>query len=167
MKMWQSFGINILLTIIWGMLQGTTSLLGYLIGFVIGFLITWLISPQYGTRSFRALAFLFYVAWQIVLSAAKVTWAILGPKELVRPSIVAIPLELRSRTEVLVLASVITLTPGTISVETGTDAQGGIVLFVHGLSVDDPQALRDSIKQDFETRILGFMRESAPQAATN
>ena len=159
MKMWQSFSINLLLTITWGLLQGTTSVLGFLVGFILSFLVTWLVSPSYGTRSLRALAFVFFVTWQIVLSAVRVTRVIIGPQGRVQPGIVAIPLVLRSRTEVLILASVITLTPGTISVETGTDTQGRTVLFVHALEMGDPAALRQSIKSDFETRILGFMRD--------
>ena len=161
MKMWQSFSINLLLTITWGMLQGTTSVLGYLIGFILSFLVTWLVSPSYGRRSLRAIAFVFYVTWQILLSAVRVTLVILGPSERVQPGIVAIPLALRSRGEVLILATVITLTPGTISIETGTDAKGNIVLFVHALEMGDPKELANSIKQDFETRILGFMRDGA------
>ncbi len=161
MKMWQSFGINILLTLTWGLLQGTTSLLGFVIGFIISFLVTWLANPSYGTRSLRTVAFIFFVVWQIILSALRVTRVILGRKELVQPGIVAIPLRLRGSAEVLILASVITLTPGTISVETGTDAEGRVVLFVHALEMGDPTAVRDAIQQDFETRILGFMRDPA------
>ncbi len=164
MKMWQSFGINVLLAITWGMLQGTTSALGYLIGFIFSFLVTWLVSPSYGTRSLRAIAFVFYVTWQIILSALRVTRAMLGQRDRIQPGIVAIPLELNRRDEVLILATVITLTPGTISVETGTDREGRIVLFVHALEIGDPEALRQSIKQDFETRILGFMRDDDAQA---
>ena len=33
------------------------------------------------------------------------------------------------------------------------------MLFVHALEMGDPAALRQSIKADFETRILGFMRD--------
>lgn len=161
MKMWQSFGMNVLLAITWGMLQGTTSAVGYFAGFVVSFLVMWLVTPSYGTRSLRGIAFGFYVTWQVILSALQVTRVILGPQTRVQPGIVAIPLELRSRGEVLILASVITLTPGTISVETGTDADGRIVLFVHALELGDPDVLRRSIKRDFETRILGFMRDGA------
>jgi multicomponent Na+:H+ antiporter subunit E len=161
MKMWQSFGINVLLAITWGMLQGTTSIIGYVIGFIFSFLVTWLVSPNYGRRSLRGVAFIFFVTWQIILSAIRVTSVIIAPGDRVRPGIVAIPLELQSHAEVLILATVITLTPGTNSVETGTDATGRIVLFVHALEMDDPDALRTSIKRDFETRILGFMRDGA------
>lgn len=161
MKMWQSFSTNVLLAIIWGVLQGTTSVSDYVIGFLVAFLITWLVSPSYGTRSLRALAFIGYVTWQIVVSALHVTRVILGPKGRVQPGIVAVPLVLRSRAEVLILATVITLTPGTISVETGTDSHGNIVLFVHALEMADAVALRQSIKADFESRILGFTRDGA------
>lgn len=164
MSMWQSFGVNMLLGVVWGLVQSTRTPFGYLVGLLLGFGIVALVNPAYGRRSLRALAFVFYVAWQIILSAWRVTIVMLGPRRLTQPGIVAVPLDLTTRAEVLILASVITLTPGTISVETGRSAAGRAVLFVHALEAGDPDGLRASIKQDFERRILGFSR-GAPVAA--
>lgn len=151
--------LNVLLALVWGLSQGTQSALGYGVGFAFGFVVLAILHPDYGRRAGRAVAFVFYVLWQIIVSALTVARALLTPGRTFTPGIVAVPLDATQPVEIMLLASVITLTPGTISVETGRDTHGERVLFVHVLLLDDPAAFRASIKNDFERRILGFSRE--------
>jgi multicomponent Na+:H+ antiporter subunit E len=72
--------------------------------------------------------------------------------------IVAIPLTAERPLEIAMLATAITLTPGTLSVDVGVDAEGRRVLYVHDLVVHDPEAVRKSIKEDFEARVLRITR---------
>ena len=58
------------------------------------------------------------------------------------------------------LASAITLTPGTISVDLGEDEEGANILFVHNLTVNDPVAYRESVRAGFESMILRITRGS-------
>ena len=67
-----------------------------------------------------------------------------------RPGIVAIPLDLDRDWQVALLANLITLTPGTLTVEISSDHK---TLFVHELVIEDPEAVRRQIKQGFERRI--------------
>lgn len=160
MKMTSLIAMNLMLALVWGMIQGTQSALGYAVGYIIGFLILALVYPDYGRRTFAAAAYAGFLLWQIVLSALKVTRAILSPGDRSAPAIVAVPLRVTSPAELVILASSITLTPGTMSVETGTAPDGGRVLFVHALFGQDPDALRAEIRDEFETRILRFTRAS-------
>lgn len=166
--------INVLLACVWVLFAGSKNPANFFVGVIIGFIVLSVYSREYGRRIRSAVAFFFYVIWQIALSSIAVSKAILRPARHVRPGVVAIPLEASSAFEILLLATVITLTPGTISVETGSAARkadadgtaapdaapGRRVLFVHALTIDDPEALRTSIKQDFERRILSFTRPS-------
>jgi multicomponent Na+:H+ antiporter subunit E len=68
-----------------------------------------------------------------------------------RPAIVAIPLDLRSPLAITLLAQMITLTPGTLSLDVSSDRR---VLYVHSMYVDDIDAFRRSIKDGFERRLL-------------
>ena len=80
---------------------------------------------------------------------------LIQPRLKIAPGIVAIPLDVTTDIEIATLASAITLTPGTLSVDVGrdrvTDQQ---VLFVHTLFTDDPEQLRREIKNGFERNIL-------------
>ncbi len=109
-----------------------------------------------------------YFAWlvgQILLSAWRVSRAMLSPRRTFQPGIVAVPVASTSRAELVLLASSITLTPGTITVETGYNEAGARVLFVHALLLDAPDALRSEIRDQMERRMLRFMRPAARPVA--
>ena len=72
-----------------------------------------------------------------------------------RPGIVAIPLEARTDDEITLLANVISLTPGTLSLDVSDDRK---VLYIHAMFIDDEQQLRDEIKSGFERRLLDVLR---------
>jgi multicomponent Na+:H+ antiporter subunit E len=67
-----------------------------------------------------------------------------------RPAIVAVPLDLTSDFQITLLANLITLTPGTLSLDISDDKK---ILYVHGMYVDDVDEFRRSIKQGFEKRV--------------
>jgi multicomponent Na+:H+ antiporter subunit E len=67
-----------------------------------------------------------------------------------RPAIVAIPLDLRGDLEITLLANLITLTPGTLSLDVSSDKR---VLYVHSMYVTDIAAFRSEIKNGFEKRV--------------
>ncbi len=158
MNMLQMLGVNGLLGLVfWGMYQDTRTPMGFAVGFVVGFIVLSIVQREYGRRTAAFFAFLGYMVWTIVRSALEVAWIIIGPRE-VRPGIIAVPLRSRTVIEVLLLATSITVPPGTISVETGSTADGRPVLFVHALLLEDPDALRHSIQQNLERRILRFTR---------
>ena len=50
----------------------------------------------------------------------------------------------------MLLANLISLTPGTLSVDVSTDRS---TLYIHAMNVDDPAALRREIKDGFERLI--------------
>ena len=96
--------------------------------------------------------------WQVWISALTVASYVLRPGTVFRQAVVAVPLDVSEPLEITVLASVITLTPGTISVNLGRDSQDRQVLFVHALMLDDPETLKMQIKNTFERRILSISR---------
>jgi len=62
-----------------------------------------------------------------------------------------VPLELTSPEAITVLAGTITMTPGTV---TSMVAADGRSLLVHCLHTDDPDGVRDEIKNRYERRLL-------------
>ena len=93
------------------------------------------------------LRFIGVVLLDIVLANLTVARLILGSPQRLRPAFVAVPLDLQTDLAISLLASTITLTPGTLSAWLSPDRK---VLLVHALDVEDSAALIASIKQRYE-----------------
>jgi multicomponent K+:H+ antiporter subunit E len=87
----------------------------------------------------------------IVVSNLQVARLILGPESRIQPRFVWLPLRLRDPHGIVVLASIITMTPGTVSAELTADHRH---LLVHGLNVADEAALIANIQARYETPLM-------------
>jgi multisubunit Na+/H+ antiporter MnhE subunit len=65
----------------------------------------------------------------------------------VQPALIRVPIELQSDAAITALAGMISLTPGTVTVDVATDRRS---LDVHCLNVPDIEATKQSIKVMFE-----------------
>jgi multicomponent Na+:H+ antiporter subunit E len=97
----------------------------------------------------------FYFLWELVVSNVRVAIEVLSPRYRMRPGVVGVRLDARTDLEITLLANLITLTPGTMSVDISEDRR---VLYVHALYVDDRDAFERSIKDGFERRVLEVLR---------
>jgi multicomponent K+:H+ antiporter subunit E len=89
----------------------------------------------------------------VIVANLQVAAIIVGPLSRLRPAIVRVPLDLRTDFATVALASTVTLTPGTVSVEIEDDGAGRRVLLVHALRCLDADALVRTIKQRYERRL--------------
>lgn len=164
-------GINLAVMFVWALLNGrfnaATLLTGYLVGMALLFLFQRLLNaaPYYLPARARAgltrldylrrfLAGMELVAvffWEVVKANIQVAMLVLRPKFRARSGIIALPLAVQSDWQITLLANMITLTPGTITVHVDRERR---YLYVHALDIDDPEALKQSIKETFERRIL-------------
>ncbi|CTQ51661.1 Multiple resistance and pH homeostasis protein E [Roseibium album] len=154
------FLINILLALAWGAVTGSFSELNLAFGFVLGLGALYLIREQVGTSAYfqrvgRAFGLAFMFVYELVLSAWRVTMIVLRPKIELQPGIIAFPLTVDRDFEITMLANLITLTPGTLSVDVSEDRK---ILYVHCIDVPDPQATIDDIKNGFERKIMEAFR---------
>ena len=144
---------------IWPAFQADPGASDFVAGFVVGFVLLALLHRAYGRRMVAAVGFLLFLIVAIVKSSFQVAGL-----DLWRQSSGWIKASWRSRwkpartLEIAALATAITLTPGTLSVDVGQDAAGQQVLYVHSLLVGDPEAMRKEIKESFERRILRSTR---------
>jgi multicomponent K+:H+ antiporter subunit E len=83
------------------------------------------------------------VLGDIVVANLQVAVLILGPERRLRPGFVQVPVDLDVPLARAILAGIITLTPGTLSVDLADD---GRTLLVHALDVPDPEALVATIR---------------------
>ncbi|MBW7885519.1 MAG: Na+/H+ antiporter subunit E [Caldilineaceae bacterium] len=150
--------LNFVLAILWSAFQQSWDPANFMIGFIVGFILLSFVRRGYGSRMVALISFVTFLLFAIVSSSIQVARYVLSPKLQLNQGIVAIPLEAETYLEVAALATAITLTPGTLSVDVGTNEEGQGVLFVHNLVMNDPDKVRHTIKQDFERRILRATR---------
>ena len=92
---------------------------------------------------------------ELILSALRVAWLAVQPKLALRPAIIAYPLTVTTDAQITLLANLITLTPGTLSVDVSADRR---TLFIHAIDMGSREALIGDIAGGFETRILAVLR---------
>ncbi|MGC2856898.1 Na+/H+ antiporter subunit E [Novispirillum sp. DQ9] len=148
--------VNILLAIAWAALNGTFSLAGLVVGFVVAFVALWVALPLYRPSSYFTqvigiLHLIFYFLWDLIQSSVRVLVDVLRPVSKSRPGIVAVSTEGMTDIQILTLANLITLTPGTLSLEVSDDRK---TLYVHAMFLDgDPEGLRQGI-EDNQKRLI-------------
>lgn len=96
----------------------------------------------------KMVSFLRLLLGDIIISNIVVAKQVLGPTEKLQPGFVAIPLDLKAALPITLLASTISLTPGTVSIEITADRK---TLYVHALHVKSEKLLVDRIKRRYET----------------
>lgn len=146
---------SLILFVVWLLLNNTLApgqiLLGAVLALVIPLLVAPLQSPQPRVvRHWRAVRYAGLVLWDILVANFEVALRVLGPSRRLQPAFVAIPLEVEGVLPITILASTISLTPGTVSAEISADRKW---LYVHALHVEDEAALVAQIKTRYETPI--------------
>ena len=154
------FFINTFLALGYMGVPGQFTLTGFIVGFALGYAALWVTQPLYGaTRYFRRVPktarLLGFFLRELVLSNLRVLWDVVTPGHISRPGIVGVPLSAESELEILLVANLISLTPGTLSVDLSDDRR---TLYVHVMFLDDPDRFRQSIKEGLEQRILEVTR---------
>ena len=97
------------------------------------------------------LRFLPRFAWDVVSANVVVAALVLGPRSRLRPGFVVVPLETRDPWVTTLLASVVTLTPGTVSANLSGD---GSALLVHALDLPDAAAAAAAMKSRYERTLM-------------
>ena len=152
--------LNLLFAGLFTILLGSGSIGVFLSGFGLGYAALWLSKPLYqNTRYFMTLPktinLVAYFLKELVISNFRVLWDVITPGHINRPGIIGVPLTVQTDLEIFVVASLISLTPGTLSVDLSEDRK---TLFVHVMFLDDVEKAREEIKNGLERRILEVMR---------
>lgn len=98
----------------------------------------------------RAIALAVFFSWELALANIRVAYEVLTPKHRMRPGIIAVSLATDSDLQTMLFANLITLTPGTLSLDVSDDRR---TLYVHAMYVDDAHGTRMGLKRAFEQRI--------------
>jgi multicomponent Na+:H+ antiporter subunit E len=148
--------------LVWLAISGSFTIPNTLLGVVVAALSLGLIRAQLGDTetywrrvpAILVLALLFLK--ELALSAWTVARLVVSPKIVLKPGIFAYPLQLTSDFEITFLANLITLTPGTLSVDVSKDRA---ILYVHALDCSNVDATKRSIADGFERKIMEAFRK--------
>lgn len=152
---------NILLALVWTALQGDFSLTNLLVGFGLGYGLLAamtrvdVLPSSYGTKAGAILSLLAFVVREFVTANIRMAIDVLGPHDRLRPGIVEVPLDVGDEYELLLLTTLINLTPGTLCLDVSKD---GRYLYVHVMDASDADVARRSIKDQFERRVVAVLR---------
>lgn len=144
------------LATIWSLLMGEVSVLSFSVSYMCSHLLVSLLfrtptRAQLLAKIPYAFYLLGYYIYKVIEANLQVARSVLSPLDKIRPGIVAIPLDVQTDAQITLLAHMITMTPGTLTLDVSTDRS---TLFVHAMDASDPNALRQDIKQSFEKKIL-------------
>ncbi|TPW29467.1 Na+/H+ antiporter subunit E [Martelella alba] len=147
--------LNLILAIAWVAVTGSASLHNLIFGFIVGALCVALVREQLGRESYfgrftKITALFVLFLWELMASAWKVAVLVCRPKLDIHPGIFSFELSLQRDFEIALLANMITLTPGTLSVDVSDDKK---TLFIHAIDCADPDANRADIANGFEKKI--------------
>jgi multicomponent Na+:H+ antiporter subunit E len=153
---------NILLALVWIGMTGEFTPVNFVVGFGLGMLILFFArrvigTPYYLAKMVQVLELFVFVLWELILANLRVAYDVLTPGYRMRPGVVAIPLDAHTDVEITLLANLITLTPGTLSLDVSSDRR---VLYIHIMYIDndDLAEVRRKIKTGFERRVLEVLR---------
>jgi multicomponent Na+:H+ antiporter subunit E len=153
---------NILLALAWAALQGRFSLADLVTGWLLGYLVLLLLvkggvlgPSRYVGRLGRFVGFAGFFLWELVLANLRVARDVAAPHYRLTPGIVQLPLDVSSDAEILLLAALINLTPGSVALDVSADRR---LMYVHVMYVRTPDAARAEIKDGFERRVIDLLR---------
>ena len=146
---------SILLALAWAALQGELSLAHLVVGYAVGYTILAILAKggvMPSTLVFRTLhaaGLAAFFAWELLLANFRVAADVLRGHR-IEPAVVAVPLDVTSDGEILLLSMLINITPGSVTIDLSDDRR---TLYVHIMHMRTADETRRDIKGGFERRV--------------
>ncbi|MEM9270125.1 MAG: Na+/H+ antiporter subunit E [Pseudomonadota bacterium] len=157
-----NFAANLILAAVWAIFFGGFTWLTMLSGLVMGYFVLWLLQPLTGVQStyfkrvwyWLKLVALFH--YELLVSSIEVLWDIITPTHRANPAIIDMPLDVKSDTGILLVTNLISLTPGTLSIDVSEDRK---TLKIHAMFADDPEAVCATLKSGMERWVIDAVED--------
>jgi multicomponent Na+:H+ antiporter subunit E len=161
---------NLLLALAWVGLNGRFTLDSLITGTVLGRVVLLVLSrggvlPYGEVRRFeRALSLFGYLLLQIILANIRLAKDVVSVRHRMHPGVIQLPLTITTDSEILLLAAMINITPGSVALDVARDRRS---MFVHVMHITTVEEAKREIKDGFERRILALRgeKEDLPDAA--
>jgi len=147
----------VVLAVGWIAVTGGLTLPNLVLGLAVAALVLLLFRDRFAkpralSQVLRAIGLALFFLRELLLSAVAVARLSVAPNlhDKLKPAIIAFPLQLESDAEITLLANLVTLTPGTLSLDISPDRRR---LFIHVLALADRERLVGELAAGFERRI--------------
>ncbi|RJP81158.1 MAG: Na+/H+ antiporter subunit E [Desulfobacteraceae bacterium] len=152
--------LNLFLASGFSVIMEQVNMVGFISGFIIGYLALWITQPLYGPsgyflRVIKLFKLVISFLWLLVVSNFRVLWDIITPEDFSKPAVIGVPLDAKTDFEIMLLANMISLTPGSLALDVSEDRS---MLYVHVMFLDDIEETRREIKDNLEKRLLDVIR---------
>ncbi|MDF0748768.1 Na+/H+ antiporter subunit E [Marinobacter sp. 71-i] len=146
--------LSLILFVVWQFLSDGMSGASIVMGFVLAWLIPQLTrsfwpDPPAFVRPWKLPFYLALVLYDIVIASISVARLILSGRQ-PKPVLVSYPLELTHPLAISMLASTISLTPGTVSADVSDDRA---LLLIHALDAESDEEVINAIRTRYEARL--------------
>lgn len=153
--------------VVWTALWGDLSVANLVWGAVLGTLTLALVpirhmAHQVPIRPVQTVRFLGVFLWALISAAAEVAWEVVTPTNRINEGIVAVPLRTTSPGMMTLIANMVSLTPGTLTLEVRPDPP---TVYVHALHMRGADQVRAAV-QHFEDVALAAFGEGTPPTPT-
>jgi multisubunit Na+/H+ antiporter MnhE subunit len=151
--------ISLALAVMWCLLIERFDLGAFLAGLLVAVGVQWMFRRVKGAESllfhrafrpskiFALLKLAAFFTYELLLSNIQVAIVVLSPRLRVRSALIELPIALQNDLSITALANMISLTPGTVTVDVSPDLKS---LVIHCLNVNDLEAAKLNIKNRFE-----------------
>ena len=148
--------VNILIAIIWQFLQNSFTLSSFITGFLMGIIILVILRRAltfnlYLVKVWAAIKLILIFLTELIKANIDVIKIVLSPKMTHQPGIIALETELKTDVEVTLLASLISLTPGTVSMDFSKDNR---TIYIHSLDCKNKKEVLAGIQNNCERAIM-------------
>ncbi|MCP3025601.1 Na+/H+ antiporter subunit E [Halobacillus sp. A5] len=152
--------LNIIIAVMWMFLSETYNFTTFVVGYIIGALMLFVLQrfvpgTFYFKRVVGVVKLILLFARELLLSNLDIVKLAYKPKLDFQPGIFALPIELKSNWEITLLANLISLTPGTLSLEISEDYSK---IYIHAMDIPDVEQSINDIKDTFEKAIMEVTR---------
>ncbi|PBB06823.1 Na+/H+ antiporter subunit E [Salimicrobium humidisoli] len=152
--------LNIIIAVMWMFLSETYNFSTFVVGYILGIFLLFVMrrfikSPFYLNRVWKVNLLLLLFIRELIMSSIDIVKFVYKKDLDNRPGIFALPLEVKSDWEVTLLANLISLTPGTLSLAVSEDQE---TLYIHAMDIPDIESSISDIKDTFEKAIMEVTR---------
>lgn len=107
--------------------------------------------------TFHLAEFLCFYIKEIILSNLKIAYDIITPTHHMKPGVIGMPLSTKTDLQTFLVANLISMTPGTLSLDVSSDQK---TLYIHSMYIKDVEKLKTDLKKGIESRILKIFKDS-------
>lgn len=152
--------VNVAVSFMWMFLSESYTFKTFIFGYILGALLLLVLNRFFPSRFYLRPIYRFIVLFlifmrELILSNIDVVKLVYQRKPDIEPGIFKLPIEVKKNWEITLLANLITLTPGTLTVAISDDQS---VLFIHAMHIDEIDESIDEIKNTFEKAIMEVTR---------